>query len=220
MRVFAASLLLAAFVFPAHAQFAQINWGRCAIQGDCDAPPSAPDAPFGYAAEDWSLRYASGRSHLSTLVPMALGSMLLRVHEARGPDASLRDPLGAAALALATTGAVIGPSMGEWCLGGDCARRSWLPLGVRIAGVGEVAWAVQWARRRADRDETLGAAPILVGSFLALPGFIALVLGIGWSFRNAPRLRCSAGADASTLSVAPAASADGSGSGLALRLTL
>lgn len=158
---------------------------------------------------------------MSTLVPMALGSVLLRIHEARTTNPSLNNPLAVTALGLTTTGAVIGPSMGAWCLGGTCARRSILPLGLRVAGTGEVLWALWWTQRRTDRDEALGVASILAGTFLSLPGFIMLGLGMAWSFRDTPRIRCGSAADAPTLAITPTApAAYGSGSGLALRLTL
>jgi len=221
MRVFAASLLLAVLAFPAHAQFAQDTWNRCALQGDCDAPPSASGAPFGYAKEDWLPRYAPGRARLSTLVPMALGSVLLRVHLNRASDPSLSDPLAVTGLGLAGVGAVVGPSMGAWCLGGDCARQSWLPFGVRVAGVGGIAGAWWRIRREIDQAEAFEGIALAVLSPLALlPGIMTLLAGIGWGLRRTPRVRCSAEAGGPTLSVRPAASVDGNGSGLALRLTL
>jgi hypothetical protein len=151
---------------------------------------------------------------------MALGSMLLRIRFAQSDDPSLGDPLALTALGLAGTGAVIGPSMGAWCLGGDCARGSLLPLGLRVAGVGGIAGAWWWLDREIDRAEAFGGIALAVISPLVLlPGALALIAGIGWSFRNTPRVRCGSTAGAPTLSIAPLASVDG-GSGLALRLTL
>jgi hypothetical protein len=152
---------------------------------------------------------------------MALGSVLLRVHLSRVGDPSLGDPMVVTGLGLAGVGAVIGPSMGAWCLGGDCARQSWLPFGVRVAGVGGIAGAWWAIRREIDQAGAFeGIALAVLSPLVLLPGTMALLAGIGWGLRRTPRVRCGAGADAPTLSVRPAASIDGSGSGLALRLTL
>lgn len=221
MRVSAALLFLALVTTVAPSAYSQPMPNRlCSAVSDCNAPPSASDAPFGYALEDWSPRYASGRAHLSTLVPVALGSVLLRIRSAQSDDPSLGDPLALTALGLAGTGAVIGPSMGAWCLGGDCARGSLLPLGLRVAGVGGIAGAWWWLDREIDRTDGLGGIGLIaIAPLVLLPGAVALMTGVGWSFRRAPRVRCGSGAYAPTLSVAPLASIDG-GSGLALRLTL
>lgn len=194
---------------------------RCSLQSDCDAPGSSAGKPFGYAKEDWSPRYAPGLARLTTLVPIALGSVLLRVHLAHTNDPSLTDPPAMTGLGLAGVGAVVGPSVGAWCLGGDCARQSWLPFGVRVAGVGGIAgawWAIQREIDQAGPFE--GIVLAVLSPLTLLPGTLALLAGIGWGLRRTPRLRCGAGADAPTLSIAPAASVDGSGSGFALRLTL
>ena len=222
MRVYAASLLLAALLTaPAYGQFTQDTQNRCTVRTDCDALPSAAGVPFGYAKEDWSPRYAPGLARLSTLVPMALGSVLLRVHLSRASNPSLSDPLAVTGLGLAGVGAVVGPSMGAWCLGDDCARRSWLPFGVRVAGVGGIAGAWWGIRREIDQAEAVeGIALAVLSPLVLLPGAMTLLAGIGWGLRRTPRVRCGAGTDAPTLSVRPTASIDGSGSGFALRFTL
>ena len=226
MRVYAAllaPLLVATIVVAAPAQ-AQTPHGLnrlCLAADRCDPLPAASDAPLGYAKEDWSFRYASGRAHLSTLVPTALGSVLLRIHLSRSNDASLGDPLAVTGLGSAGAGAIVGPAMGTWCLGGGCARQSWLPFGVRVAGVGGIAGAWWAIRREIDQAGAFEGIVLAVLSPLALvPGTMTLLAGIGWGLRRTSRLRCGAGADAPTLSIAPAASVNGSGSGLALRLAL
>ncbi len=224
MRVYAALLapLLAVTVLvaPVQAQ-APLGPNRLCLAADrCDPVPAASDAPLGYAKEDWSFRYASGRAHLLTLVPMALGSVLLRTHLSRSNDASLGAPLAVTSLGLTGAGAVVGPAMGTWCLEGDCARRSWLPLGLRVGGVGGIAGAWWWLDREIDRADGLGGLGLIAIAPLALlPGSLALLASIGWSFRTTPRIRCGSAADAPALEVAPVASPDG-GSGLALRLRL
>ena len=222
MRVYAALLAaLLAVTAPAQAQ-APASLNRLCLSSDpCDSRAPASSAPLGYAKEDWSPRYAPGLARLSTLVPMALGSVLLRVHLSRASDPSLSDPLAATGLGLASVGAVVGPSMGAWCLGGDCARQSWLPFGVRVAGVGGMAGAWWIIRRELDQAEAFeGIALAVLSPLVLLPGAMTLLAGIGWGLRRTPRLRCGTGADAPTLSVWPAASINGGGSGLALRLTL
>lgn len=221
MRVCAA--LLAAVLtiaVPAQAQ-SPLGLDRlCSSSDPCGPPPTASDAPFGYAQEDWSWGYASGRSNLSTLVPVALGSGLLRVHLARADDPSLGDPLAVTALSLTGMGAIMGPSMGAWCLSTVCARRSLLPLGVRLAGAGGIAGAWWWIDREIDRADGLGGIGLIaIAPLVLLPGAAALMAGIGWSFRNAPRLRCGSTGNAPTLEVAPTVSPR-AGSGLALQLRL
>ena len=207
-------------VVPAQAQVPLGPHRLCLAADPCDPLQAASDTPLGYAKEDWSLRYASGRAHLSTLVPMALGSVLLRIHLSRSNDASLGDPLAVTGLSLSGAGAIVGPAMGTWCLKSDCAGRSWLPLGLRVAGVGGIAGAWWWIKREIDRADGLGGIGLIaVAPLVLLPGALALTAGIGWSFRTTPRIRCSSTADAPTLEVAPAAAPDG-GSGLALRLRL
>jgi len=152
---------------------------------------------------------------------MALGSVLLRAHLARTDNPSLTDPPVMTGLGLAGMGAVMGPSVGAWCLGGDCARQSWLPFGMRVVGVGGIAGAWWAIRREIDQAGAFEGIAVAVLSPLALvPGTMILLAGIGWGLRRTPRLRCGAGTDAPTLSVRPVASIDRSGSGLALRLTL
>lgn len=202
----------------AKAQYAPAHRAPCTARDDC-RPPSAPsDVPFGYAAEDWSPRYASGRANLSTLVPLTLSLGLSRIHRAYSSSSSFSDPLTIIALGLAGAGLVVGPSMGEWCLGRACARRSLFPLGLRVAGVAQIAWAFQWAQRRADQDLASLTLPLLLPLLMA-PGLVMLGVGVGWSFRHTPRVRCGSSTNAPTLAVLPAASRDGS-SGLALRLRL
>ena len=221
MRVFTASLLLALIVCPAQAQTPHGLNRLCLAADPCDPSPAASDAPLGYAKEDWSPRYAPGLARLSTLVPMAIGSVLLRAHLAHTDNPSLTDPPVMTGLGLAGMGAVMGPSVGAWCLGGDCARQSWLPFGMRVVGVGGIAGAWWAIRREIDQAGAFEGIAVAVLSPLALvPGTMILLAGIGWGLRRTPRLRCGAGTDAPTLSVRPVASIDRSGSGLALRLTL
>jgi hypothetical protein len=220
MRSLAIFTLLLIATPSAHAQSALPSHSLCTLPPDCAPRPSVSDAPPGFALEDWSPRYASGRAHLFTLVPMALGSVLLRIRSAQSDDPSLGDPLALTALGLAGTGAIIGPSMGMWCLGGDCARRSWLPLGLRVAGVGGIAGAWWWLDREIDQADGLGGVGLIaIAPLVLLPGALALVAGIGWSFRSTPRARCGSMVGGPTLSIAPSTPIDG-GSGLALRLTL
>lgn len=218
MRTLTVLALLFAAAPPACAQSALTMHSLCT---DCAPPPSASDAPPGFAPEDWSFRYASGRSHLSTLIPLTLSAGLARIHRARRPNrSSLDEPLAITALSLAGAGLIIGPSVGEWCLGRACARRSLVPIGVRLAGVAGIVWAVERTRRQADDAGLAGLSLILQAPLRAAPGLLVLGAGMTWSFRNAPRVRCGSASDAPTLSVAPATPVDGSGSGLALRLTL
>lgn len=214
-----ALLLIGVVAPPAHAQLHPTP-SRLCLSADGSCPEASPGRfPIGTAAEDWSWRYASGRSNLSTLVPLAVGGVLLRVHRAASSDASLGDPLAITGLGLIGTGLVIGPSVGEWCLGGDCARRSWLPMGVRAAGAAEIAGAMVWLDRKIDQSEGLGGISLIaLTPLLVLPGVVLIALGGRWSFQHAARVRCGTGDGSAHLSVTPAVTPHLDGGGLSVRL--
>ncbi len=142
----------------------------------------------------------------------------MRIGRAR-TDAALTDPLSITGLSLIGAGVVVGPSVGEWCLGGDCARRSVLPLGLRAAGAAEIVGAMIWLDRQIDESEGLGGLSLIaLVPMLVAPGAALIALGGRWSFRHAARVPCGTGDGSAHLSVRPAMHPTLDGGGLSVRL--
>lgn len=216
-----ALLVVGFFTTPSRAQPHTAEFRSCPSSDGCNYPDIKPHVPLLLATEDWSLRYASGRSTLSTFVPIALGRILSEIDEAYTDDSSMRDPLSVMSLGLFGVGAITGPSMGEWCLGGDCARRSLFPLSLRVAGAAEMVWAFRWGVRKSN--ETPGQTDLTlipVVAALMLPGMVLLSTGMAWSLHNAPRVLCASNRSTATssLRVAPTTLSDVGGMGWALQV--
>ena len=169
--------------------------------------------PIGFAAEDWQWGYATGRAVLSTVIPLAVGSVLLRT---RPRDRTLNG----VGLATIGTGLLVGPSMGQWCLGGRYARKSVLPTLLRGAGMGGTVLIWEWAERALD-----GAG--LGGFILTLPVGLGLfftsyvVLGaMGWSMQETPRIPCDTNEGTAAVSVAPVIQAQVGNVGVSLSIRL
>jgi hypothetical protein len=151
----------------------------------CDAPLLGPgargvegrksDVPVGFAAEDWQWRYATGRALLGTAVPLAAASVGDRIGREGFPA------LRAASLVLLGTGVAVGPSLGQWSLGGRCTRQSILPTLLRVGGIAEVAWAAN----RALEGEGF-EIPVLF--LYTIPGMVVGLVGIAWSIGATPRI--------------------------------
>ena len=151
----------------------------------CDAPLLGPgargvegrksDVSVGFAAEDWQWRYATGRALLGTAVPLAASSVGHRIGREGLPA------LRTASLVLLGTGVAVGPSLGQWSLGGRCTRQSILPTLLRVGGIAEVAWAANRALE-GEGFET----PVLF--LYTIPGMVVGVVGIIWSIGATPRI--------------------------------
>lgn len=217
VAVAVAILFSLSLTLPAHAQ--------------CPAPRSVP-AEFANAGadswpeslplldrRDWSPQYATGRAYLSTYVPLVASGVLLRVAEARGTEGGLDRSYVIAALATAGTGAALGPSMGQWCLGPESRRESVLPTTLRLAGIGGMLLGghlyVEYLKEQSI-GELLVLSVFLPVAFA--PGFAVLALGAGMAFDRTPRIRCSRDDAHQSVSVGPAVDAQTGGHGLSLRL--
>jgi hypothetical protein len=168
---------------------------------------------------DWLPQYASGRAHLATYVPVVASGVLLRVAEARGTEGGLDRPYVIAALVTAGTGAALGPSMGQWCLGPEARRQSVLPTTLRFAGIGGMVLGVHLYGEFLE-DKSLGEV-LALSVFLPValaPGFVMLAYGAGMAFDRTPRVRCSRDDAQQSVSVGPAVDAETGGHGLSLRL--
>lgn len=156
-----------------------------AARAQCEAPLLGPgargvegrksDVPLGFAAEDWQWRYATGRALLGTAVPIVVANVGHRIGRSGNPE------LRAASLGLLGAGVAVGPSLGQWGVGGRCTTRSILPTLLRLGGIAEVAWA---ANRALEADGF--GTPVLF--LFALPGMVAGAVGIVWSLGATPRI--------------------------------
>jgi hypothetical protein len=133
------------------------------------------DVPVGFATEDWQWRYATGRALLGTAVPFAVANVGHRIGREGIPA------LRTASLALLGTGVAVGPSLGQWGLGGRCTRQSIVPTILRVGGVAGVAWAADRALE-GEGFET----PVLF--LYTIPGMVVGIVGIIWSIGATPRI--------------------------------
>jgi hypothetical protein len=178
-----------------------------------------PDIFPVFDRRDWSPQYATGRAYLSTYAPVVTGGILLRVAEARGTEGGLDRSYVIAALATAGTGAALGPSMGQWCLGPESRRESVLPTSLRFAGIGGMVLGVHLYGEFLE-DKSLGEV-LALSVFLPValaPGFVMLAYGAGMAFDRTPRVHCSRDDAQRSVSVGPAVDAETGGHGLSLRL--
>jgi len=129
----------------------------------------------GFAAEDWQWRYATGRALFGTAVPLVVANVGHRIGREGIPT------LRTASLVLLGTGVAVGPSLGQWSLGGRCTTQSILPTVLRLGGVVEVAWAADRALE-GEGFET----PVLF--LYAIPGMVIGIVGIIWSIAATPRI--------------------------------
>lgn len=169
--------------------------------------------PLGFATEDWHWEYATGRAVLSTVVPITVGGVLLRI---RPRDRTLNG------VELATVGAglLAGPSMGQWCLGGRYARKSVLPTLLRGAGVGGTVLIWRWLEGTMD-DAGLGAITLVIPAGLGLFFAGSAVIGAAsLSFQRTPRVSCEPPEGTAAVSVAPAVGPRGRSVGVGLSVRL
>lgn len=167
-----------------------------------------------WSRKDVSWAYATGRANVSTFGPLFVGSLLGRFSES--------ERLLTAGLGVMGAGLLVGPAMGQWCLGGRYARESILPTLVRAAGEGEVIWAMVWGRRQIENAGGLGEGlgAMLAAGVLALPGILVTGLGVSWAMNRTPRLACDSKDRSSPVSVAPVFNAQTGGSGVGLSIQL
>lgn len=90
--------------------------------------------------------------------------------------------------ALGSAGVLIGPSMGQWCLGRDYARKSIPYAFARIAGMGGVALTLEWVGRQELGDVVFHAPFIGAVIGLAAAGLFATVV---WTIEKTPQLACN-----------------------------
>jgi len=156
--------------------------------------------------------YARGRAVLSTAVPLAVGGALLQLSPA-GPTSV---PLG---LGVGGVGLLVGPSMGQWCLGGEYATESILHTSARVAGMGGLVWAVKSGRQQIEE------APFaLLPEAVAFTGIVVVVAGgvllrtVLWTIGETPRLACDPDRRNSAVSLSPIVDPQTRGGGVHLSL--
>lgn len=185
---------------------------------DSDAPPEdpIPDLPswppsFNVQQTNLSWSHARGRAVLSTIIPTLVGGTLLRVR----PDDRTTNTLG---LSIGGAGLLIGPSTGQWCLGGRYNGDGVRHTTVRLAGAGGLALALDWGKR------TLEEVPPLATFFVVGP--IAVVVGLAgtflldtvlWTIKETPPRACTAEGNGP---VAVSQAADASTGGRGVRLSV
>lgn len=169
--------------------------------------------PLGFATEDWQWEYATGRAVLSTVVPLTVGGVLLRT---RPQDRTLNG----VGLTTVGTGLLVGPSMGQWCLGGRYARKSVLPTLLRAAGIGGTVLIWRWLERTME-DAGLGAITLVIPAGLGLffAGY-AVIGAASLSFQRTPRVSCETPEGTAAVSVAPAVGPRGRSVGVGLSIRL
>lgn len=160
--------------------------GAGPAQAQCDEPVFGPRAgqvegrkptvPLGFASEDWRWSYATGRSVLVSVVPTTAAGVALRLGAGESRDGQI---VAGSVMAAAVA---VGPSLGQWSLGGRCLGRSVLPTALRLGGIGGVAWALQAG------DGNDGLAGPLARTVLAIPGLVAVTVGILWALSGTPRI--------------------------------
>lgn len=177
--------------------------------------PSPQDLQSRWSRKDISWAYATGRANLSTYIPTLVGSYL--------PSLADSERLTIVGLSVMGAGVLVGPSMGQWCLGGRYARESILPTLVRAAGEGEVIWVMVWGSRQIENARGLGGGlgAMLAASFLTLPGILVVGLGVAWSINRTPPLACDSDERSTTsVSVGPVVDPQTGGRGLGLSIRL
>jgi len=142
---------------------------------------------LGLSREDVTWPYARGRAVLSTVLPIVVGGPLLRVR----PGNRTMNTLG---LSLGSAGLLLGPSMGQWCLGGRYARKSILHTTARLAGAGGVALAVEWSERALE-NASFFALPFVAVSIGVVIGVTSAILldTVLWTLAETPRRACNSG---------------------------
>jgi len=168
---------------------------------------------------DWSPRYATGRAHLSTFVPLVAGGVLLRIAEARdsknGPDR----PYVVAALVTMAAGFALGPSMGQWCLGPEGRRQSIVPTALRFAGIGQMVLGTHLYGEYLQKQSLAeGLALSLLLPVVLLPGIVAVAYGARLALDRTPRVRCGRDEALQAVSLAPRVDPKTGGHGLSVRL--
>jgi hypothetical protein len=151
-----------------------------------------------------SWRYAKGRAFLSTLGPVLVGSTISEI----APSSERAQVAG---LAIVGAGLLVGPSMGQWCLGGSYARESIFPMVLRAAGEGAVAGALIWGGRQVEDAEGIGGVlgAAMVSGLATLPGIIVTLAGVAWAFNQTPRYVCEGEPQMAAVSVSPTAGGRG-----------
>ncbi len=103
------------------------SWGR---EAPLDTPP----------AEPFSLRNAHVRALAFTFVPLYAGAALAQITHPRAGSLT-----GVTSIGLVSFGAVLGPSLGLFCLGDTAsAREGAISLAVRVGGAGLAAYERTW----------------------------------------------------------------------------
>lgn len=218
--------LLAAVVAPAP------SWGQCraagspgvglthtagAIETVASSASPIPDLPswplrIDVSRKDVSWSYARGRAVLSTVIPVAVGGTLLRLH----PHDRTTNTLG---LAVGGVGLLVGPAMGQWCLGDPHTRTGLLYTAARasgMAGIGGIFWALQSGDASAESADLLKLPVFALAAAVGIG--LAAGLVVGFTLRaidESPRRRCDAEHD-KRVAVSPTADAPTGGSGVRL----
>ena len=180
-----------------------------------------PDLPSWFpridvSQKDVSWPYARGRAVLATTVPVAVGGTLLRLR----PHDRMTNTMG---LAVGGLGLLVGPAMGQWCLGGPHTRTGVLYTAARasgMGGIGGIVWALQSGETSTESADLLKLPVVALAAAVGIG--LAAGLIVGFTLRaidETPRRRCDAEHD-KRVAVSLAAHAPTSGRGVRLSIRL
>ncbi len=177
---------------------------------------SRVDFPFwppriNVSRKDVSWPYARGRAVLSTVIPLAVGGTLLRIR----PDNRTSNALG---LAVGGAGLLVGPSVGQWCLGSPHLQKSVVHTGARVAGMGGLILTTEWGERQLENAGLfeLPFVMLSVGFAIGIAG-AGLLKTVAWAIGKTPRLACDETERTQIASVSPAIGPSG-GTGVRLAI--
>jgi hypothetical protein len=180
-----------------------------------------PDLPSWFpridvSQKDVSWPYARGRAVLATTVPVAVGGTLLRLR----PHDRMTNTMG---LAVGGLGLLVGPAMGQWCLGGPHTRTGVLYTAARasgMGGIGGIVWALQSGETSTESADLLKLPVVALAAAVGIG--LAAGLIVGFTLRaidETPRRRCDAEHD-KRVAVSLAAHAPTGGRGVRLSIRL
>lgn len=146
--------------------------------------------------KDLSWRNAKGRANLSTWIPVAVGTALVGLQT----EGSWSPTVG---LSVIGGGVLIGPSMGQWCLGGQFAREGILYTSIRAVSVVGTTWAWSWTKKRIQ-EASLFTLPFLAFYLLPVLGAVTLTIQTAaWTIEETPRIACDAEKKSGRVTVSP-----------------